>query len=58
MASIAYMRVSTKDQTIAAQKARLHAADCVKFYAEKVSAAKTERAELGKLLKRLEPATC
>ena len=55
MASIAYMRVSTKDQTIAAQKARLHAADCVKLYAEKVSAAKTERAELGKLLKRLEP---
>jgi len=55
MASIGYMRVSTKDQTIAAQKARLHAADCVKLYAEKVSAAKTERAELGKLLKRLEP---
>ena len=55
MASIGYMGVSTKDQTIAAQKARLHAADCVKFYAEKVSAAKTERAELGKLLKRLEP---
>ena len=49
------MRVSTKDQAIAVQKARLHAADCVKFYAEKVSAAKTERAELGKLLKRLEP---
>ena len=46
MASIGYMRVSTKDQTMTAQKARLHAADCVKFYAEKVSAAKTERAEL------------
>ena len=44
MASIGYMRVSTKDQTIAAQKARLHAAGSVKFYAEKASAAKTERA--------------
>jgi DNA invertase Pin-like site-specific DNA recombinase len=55
MANIGYARVSTKDQTIAAQQAQLHAAGCVKVYAEKVSGAKTDRAELAKLLKRLEP---
>ena len=50
-----YARVSTDGQTLAAQDAALHAAGCAKVYGEKVSGAKTDRAELGKLLKRLAP---
>jgi len=50
-----YARVSTDGQTLAAQDGRLHAAGCAKVFSEKVSGAKTDRAALGKLLKRLEP---
>jgi DNA invertase Pin-like site-specific DNA recombinase len=50
-----YARVSTDGQSLAAQDGALHAAGCAKVYSEKVSGAKTDRAELGKLLKRLEP---
>jgi DNA invertase Pin-like site-specific DNA recombinase len=50
-----YARVSTKDQTLASQDAQLRAAGCAKVYAEKVSGAKTDRAELAKLIKRLAP---
>jgi DNA invertase Pin-like site-specific DNA recombinase len=50
-----YARVSTKDQTLASQDAQLRAAGCVQVFAEKVSGAKTDRAELARLLKRLEP---
>ena len=50
-----YARVSTADQTLASQDAQLHQAGCAKVYAEKVSGAKTDRAELAKLIKRLEP---
>jgi DNA invertase Pin-like site-specific DNA recombinase len=50
-----YARVSTKDQTLAAQDAQLHAAGCAKVYAEKISGAKTDRPELAKLIRRLEP---
>jgi DNA invertase Pin-like site-specific DNA recombinase len=49
-----YARVSTDGQTLAAQDGQLHAADCAKVFSEKVSGAKTDRAALGKLLKRLE----
>ena len=49
-----YARVSTDGQTLAAQDAALHAAGCAKVYGEKQSGAKTDRAELAKLLKRLE----
>jgi DNA invertase Pin-like site-specific DNA recombinase len=49
-----YARVSTDGQTLAAQDAQLHAAGCAKVYSEKVSAAQTDRAELAKLLKRLD----
>jgi DNA invertase Pin-like site-specific DNA recombinase len=49
-----YARVSTKDQTLAAQDAALCAAGCGKVYAEKVSGAKTVRAELEKLLRSLD----
>lgn len=50
-----YARVSTDGQTLAAQDAQLHAAGCAKVYGEKVSGAKTDRPELSKLLRRLEP---
>jgi DNA invertase Pin-like site-specific DNA recombinase len=50
-----YARVSTDGQTLASQDAQLHEAGCAKVYSEKVSGAKTDRAELGKLLKRLGP---
>src|SRR5712672_439864 len=49
-----YARVSTDGQTLAAQGAQLHAAGCAKVYSEKVSGAQTDRAELAKLLKRLD----
>ena len=49
-----YARISTDGQTLAAQDAALHAAGCAKVYSEKVSGAKTDRAELAKVLKRLE----
>jgi hypothetical protein len=50
-----YARVSIDGQTLAAQDGQLHAAGCAKVFSEKVSGAKTDRAALGKLLKRLEP---
>jgi DNA invertase Pin-like site-specific DNA recombinase len=50
-----YARVSTDGQTLASQDAQLMAAGCAKVYGEKVSGAKTDRVELGKLLRRLEP---
>jgi DNA invertase Pin-like site-specific DNA recombinase len=50
-----YARVSTDGQTLASQDAQLHAAGCAKVYGEKVSGVRTDRPELAKLLKRLEP---
>ena len=55
MAVYGYARVSTDGQTLASQDAQLHAAGCAKVYSEKVSGAKTDRPELAKLLRRLEP---
>ena len=49
-----YARVSTDGQTLASQYAQLHAAGCAKVYGEKVSGTKTDRAELARVLKRLE----
>jgi DNA invertase Pin-like site-specific DNA recombinase len=49
-----YARVSTNGQTLAAQDAQLHAVGCAKVYAERVSGARSDRAELTKLLKRLQ----
>jgi len=46
-----YARVSTDGQTLAAQDAALHAAGCVKVYAEKISGGRSERAQLARLLK-------
>jgi DNA invertase Pin-like site-specific DNA recombinase len=49
-----YARVSTRDQDLAIQIAELTAAGCAKVYREKVSGAKTDRAELARVLARLE----
>jgi len=49
-----YARVSTDGQSVASQEAELTAAGCVKIFSEKVSGAKTDRAELAKVLKRID----
>lgn len=53
MAVYGYARVSTDGQTLASQEAQLVAAGCGKIFAEKVSGARSDRIELGKLLKRI-----
>jgi DNA invertase Pin-like site-specific DNA recombinase len=50
-----YARVSTNGQDLSSQEAELLAAGCAKVFKEKVSGAKTDRAELAKLIRRLEP---
>jgi DNA invertase Pin-like site-specific DNA recombinase len=55
MTTYGYARVSTNGQDLASQEAELFAAGCAKVFAEKVSGAKTDRAELGKVLRRLAP---
>jgi DNA invertase Pin-like site-specific DNA recombinase len=50
-----YARVSTNGQTLASQDAELTAAGCVKIFAEKISGARTDRVELAKVMRRLEP---
>ena len=50
-----YARVSTRDQDLAAQDAELMAAGCAKVFKEKISGAKTDRPELAKAIRRLEP---
>ena len=52
---LGYARVSTNGQDLAGQVADLQAAGCSKIYREKVSGAKTDRPELAKLLRALEP---
>lgn len=55
MAMLGYARVSTRDQTLAAQNAELTAAGCVKIYQEQASGAKTDRVALSKVIRRLGP---
>src|SRR5215467_5877696 len=50
-----YARVSTNGQTLASQDAQLHAAGAAKVYFEKASGAKSDRAELAKVIRRLHP---
>ena len=50
-----YARVSTRDQDLTAQNAELMAAGCAKVFKEKASGAKTDRPELAKVIRRLEP---
>src|SRR5215813_6321931 len=55
MKTYGYARVSTNGQDLAAQEAELMAAGCAKVFKEKVSGAKTDRPELAKVIRRLEP---
>src|SRR3979490_2850905 len=48
-----YARVSTNGQALDAQVTQLEAAGCARIFREKVSGAKTDRAELKKLLRSL-----
>lgn len=53
MAIYGYARVSTDGQTLAVQDAQLREAGATKVYAEKASGAKTDRSQLGRLLKAI-----
>src|SRR5262245_16859744 len=50
-----YARVSTNGQDLGSQEAELMAAGAAKVFKERVSGAKTGRAELAKAIRRLEP---
>src|SRR5215831_1226428 len=54
MTTYGYARVSTNGQDLSSQEAELLAAGCAKVFKEKVSGAKTDRAELAKLISRIE----
>jgi DNA invertase Pin-like site-specific DNA recombinase len=54
MATYGYARVSTDGQSLASQEAELKAAGCIRVFAEKISGARSDRAELAKALKRIE----
>src|SRR5882762_3102337 len=55
MTAYGYARVSTDGQTVAAQVAELTNAGCAKVFSETASGAKTDRAQLAKVLKALQP---
>jgi DNA invertase Pin-like site-specific DNA recombinase len=55
MTTYGYARVSTNGQDLGSQEAELMAAGCAKVFKEKVSGAETDRAELAKVIRRLEP---
>ena len=55
MTAYGYARVSTNGQDLGSQETELLAAGCAKVFKEKVSGAKTDRAELAKVIRRLEP---
>ncbi len=55
MTTYGYARVSTNGQDLGSQETELLAAGCAKVFKEKVSGAKTDRAELAKAIRRLEP---
>ena len=55
MAIYGYARVSTDGQTLTAQQAQLRGARCAKIFSEKSSGARSDRAQLEKLLSKLEP---
>jgi DNA invertase Pin-like site-specific DNA recombinase len=55
MTTYGYARVSTNGQDLVGQEAELMAAGAAKVFKEKFSGAKTDRAELAKVIRRLEP---
>jgi hypothetical protein len=54
MTTYGYARVSTNGQDLSSQEAELLAAGCAKLFKEKVSGAKTDRAELAKVTELIE----
>jgi DNA invertase Pin-like site-specific DNA recombinase len=54
MTTYGYARVSTNGQDLTSQEHELLTAGCVNVFKEKVSGAKTDRAELAKLLHKIE----
>src|SRR5207245_6712041 len=54
MAVYGYARVSSQDQDLGLQVAELTAAGCAKVFKEKASGARSDRAELAKVMKRLD----
>ena len=54
MTMYGYARVSTRDQDLSLQEHELRSAGCAKVYREKASGAKADRAELVKVIRRLE----
>jgi DNA invertase Pin-like site-specific DNA recombinase len=55
MTTYGYARVSTNGQDLRSQEAELLAAGCAQVFREKASGAKTDRAELSKVIRKLEP---
>ena len=55
MTTYGYARVSTNGQSLDQQETELSAAGCSKVFKEKVSGAKTDRAELAKVIRTLQP---
>ena len=55
MTTYGYARVSTKEQDLSAQEAELTAAGCARVYREQASGARSDRAQLARLLRGLEP---
>jgi len=51
---VGYARVSTDGQSLTAQVAELKAAGCTEVFQEKISGAKSDRAQLTRLMERLE----
>src|SRR5258708_35343056 len=54
MTMFGYARVSTRDQDFAGQVAELTAVGCARVFREKASGAKRDRAELTKVIAKLE----
>ena len=52
---LGYARVSTREQDLTGQVAELQAAGCAKIFSEKASGARGDRAELARVIKRLQP---
>jgi DNA invertase Pin-like site-specific DNA recombinase len=55
MATIGYARVSTRDQDLTIQREALTAAGCSKISAEKITGVKSDRPQLARIVKALEP---
>jgi DNA invertase Pin-like site-specific DNA recombinase len=52
---LGYARVSTREQDLTGQIAELKAAGCAKIFSEKASGARGDRAELARMIKKLQP---